>query len=119
MLYTPLFPTPFARYYVCKIYLGGLIWQELLLCSILYDYGTSFKTSLVLVDIWIISILGFLHISGVPNVCDPAGQFHTTLLDNQIILINIHDMGHIIITARKEMRWKFSISKFPVFNHGS
>lgn len=71
-------------------------------------------------DIWIISILGFLHISGVPNVCDlSTGQFHTTLLDNQIILINIHDMEHIIITARKEMRWKFSVSEFPVFNHGS
>ena len=68
-------------------------------------------------DIWIISSLGFLHISGVPDVCDPsAGQFHTTLLDNQIILINIYDMEHIIITARREMRWKCSVSEFPVLN---
>lgn len=89
MLYMPLFPTAFAHYYICKIYSGGLIWQELLLCSILYDYGT-FLSILVLVDIWIISSLGLLHISGMPDVCDPSmGQFYTTLLDNPVILINV------------------------------
>lgn len=79
-----------------------------------------FLSVLVLVDIWIISSLGLLPVGGVPDVSDPStGQFYTTLLYNQIILINIYDMEHTIISARKEMRWEFSISEFPVFNHVS
>lgn len=94
-----LFLTAVAHYYVCKVYPGYWVQQQLLLCRILYDYATFF-------DIWIISMLGLLlQTSGVPTVSDSStGRFYTSLLYNQIIFINIYDMKHIIITAGKEMQ---------------